>query len=68
MKALSRSLSSSLGAESRDSGPQKRRRIEGEAVTSTWKDYADHARQREMTLPGEESCVGFSCTCFLIGS
>jgi hypothetical protein len=29
-------------------------RIEGEAVTFTWKDYADHERQREMTLTGEE--------------
>ena len=25
-----------------------------ETVTFTWKDYADHDRRREMTLPGEE--------------
>lgn len=29
-------------------------RLEGEEVTFTWKDYADHDRMREMTLSGEE--------------
>jgi hypothetical protein len=29
-------------------------RLEGEEVTFTWKDYADHDRLREMTLSGEE--------------
>jgi hypothetical protein len=29
-------------------------RLEGEEVTFTWKDYADHHRMREMTLSGEE--------------
>ena len=29
-------------------------RLEGEEVTFTWKDYADHDRIREMTLSGEE--------------
>jgi Putative transposase len=29
-------------------------RLEGEQVTFTWKDYADHDRLREMTLSGEE--------------
>src|SRR5262249_47657998 len=29
-------------------------RIEGDEVAFTWKDYADHGRQREMTLTGEE--------------
>ncbi len=29
-------------------------RLEGEEVTFTWKDYADHGRMREMTLSGEE--------------
>jgi hypothetical protein len=29
-------------------------RLEGEQVTFTWKDYADHDRMREMTLSGEE--------------
>jgi putative transposase len=28
--------------------------LEGEQVTFTWKDYADHDRMREMTLSGEE--------------
>jgi hypothetical protein len=29
-------------------------RLEGEEVTFTWKDYADHDRIQEMTLSGEE--------------
>jgi hypothetical protein len=29
-------------------------RLGDETVTFTWKDYADHERIREMTLPGEE--------------
>jgi hypothetical protein len=29
-------------------------RLEGEEVTFTWKDYANHDRVREMTLSGEE--------------
>jgi putative transposase/transposase-like zinc-binding protein len=29
-------------------------RLEGEEVTFTWRDYADHDRMREMTLSGEE--------------
>jgi hypothetical protein len=28
--------------------------LEGEEVTFTWKDYADHDQMREMTLSGEE--------------